>query len=130
MDLADACHHLFMLLRASRRFAEAEAVYRESLPQLEKLVAEAPTLHYARRLLVEHHWDYALMLEAAGRPREAETALDQAISSAETMWTEFPTYAWTPARLAFIHNHGCISHEEIDNSGRRVTSTFGYAKLL
>jgi tetratricopeptide (TPR) repeat protein len=80
-------------------------VYRESLTHLEKLIAEAPTQPYARRLLVEHHWDYALMLEAAGRSQDAEKALQQAITGAEAMRTDFPSYAWASARLACVCNH-------------------------
>jgi len=104
-DLVDSYHHLFILFRASRRFTEAEAVYRESLSHLEKLIAAAPTLPFPRRLQVDHHWDYALLQEEAGRPHDAEKALEQTITSAQAMWTEFPAYAWTPARLALVYNH-------------------------
>jgi eukaryotic-like serine/threonine-protein kinase len=126
-DLADAYHHLFLLLRTGRRFEEAEAVYRGSLPHLEKLIAEGPTVPWARRLLIEHYWDYALMLEAAGRPQDADKALQQAITGAETMWAEFPTYAWAPARLASVCNHVGNKYQ-ID--GRFVEAEAAYRKAL
>jgi tetratricopeptide (TPR) repeat protein len=126
-DLADAYHHLFLLLREGRRFEEAEAVYRESLPHLEKLVTETPTLPDARRLLIEHYWDYALMQEDAGRPQDAEKALRQAITAIETMRAKFPTYAWAPARLACIYNHVGEGHQ---TNGRFPEAEAAYRKAL
>jgi serine/threonine protein kinase/tetratricopeptide (TPR) repeat protein len=126
-NLADACHGLFLLLRADRRFKEAEEVYREALPHIDKVVADAPRVPYPRRLLIEHYWDYALMLEAAGRPQEADKALQQAITGAEAMWKEFPTYAWAPARLAVVYIHVGNKHQ-ID--GRFSQAEAAYRKAL
>src|SRR5262249_37570074 len=84
---------------------------RESLPHLDKVIAAAPHVPYPRRLLLEHYWDYALMQESAGRPQDADKALRQAITGAEAMWAEFPTYAWAPARLASVYNHIGQKHQ-------------------
>ncbi len=126
-DLADAYHHLFLLLRVSRRFEEAEAVYCQSLPHLEKVIAEAPTLPDARRLLIEHYWDYALMQEDTGRPQDAEKALRQAITAVEAMRAEFPAYAWAPARLACIYNHIGQGHQ---TNGRLPEAEAAYRKAV
>jgi tetratricopeptide (TPR) repeat protein/tRNA A-37 threonylcarbamoyl transferase component Bud32 len=126
-NLADAYHHLFLLLRESRRFMEAEEVYRESLPHLDQVIAAAPNVPYPRRLWIEHHWDYALMQENAGRARDADKALQQAITGAEAMCVEFPTYAWALARLAFLYNHLGKKHQ---TDGRFPEAEAAYRRAL
>jgi tetratricopeptide (TPR) repeat protein len=126
-NLAEAYHHLFLLLRTNRRFEEAEGVYRESLPHIHKVVVDAPNVPYPRRLLIEHYWDYALMQEDAGRSQDAEKALQQAIKGAESMCIRFPTYAWAPARLACIYNHVGNKHQ---SDGRIAEAEAAYRKAL
>jgi tetratricopeptide (TPR) repeat protein len=77
--------------------------------------------------LIEHYWDYALMQEDAGRPQDAHKALRQAITGAETMWTEFPTYAWAPSRLACVYNHVGRRHQI---NGRFPEAEAAYRKAL
>jgi len=102
-------------------------VYRQSLPNINKVVADAPNVPYLRRLLIEHYWDYALMLEAASQPHDAEKAFEQAIIGAAAMWAEFPTYAWTPARLACIYNYVGNQHRR---GGHLPQAEAAYRKAL
>jgi serine/threonine protein kinase len=126
-NLAEAYHHLFLLLRTNRRYEEAEGIYHESLPHIDKVVADAPHAPYPRRLLIEHYWDYALMQEDAGRLQDAEKAFGQAILGAEAMCSRFPTYAWAPARLACVYNHVGKKHQ---SDGRFAEAEAVYRKAL
>src|SRR5262249_14003486 len=78
-------------------------------------------------LLIEHYWDYALMQEDAGQRQDAEKALQQAITGAEAMCTQYPTYAWAPSRLACVYNHVGNKHQ-ID--GRFAEAEAAYRKAL
>jgi tetratricopeptide (TPR) repeat protein len=67
------------------------------------------------------------MQEDAGRPQDADKALRQAITAVETMWAEFPNYAWAPARLACIYNHVGKRHQ---TNNRFPEAESAYRKAL
>jgi Flp pilus assembly protein TadD len=67
------------------------------------------------------------MEEAAGRLQDAEKTFWQATLGAEAMCSQFPTYAWAPARLACVHNYVGNKHQK---DGRFAEAEASYRKAL
>ena len=128
--LGQAYHHLFLVHFAEQRLVEAEEAYRQSLPHLEKLTAEAPDGVGYRRELHLLRRDYALLMAAAGRPRDAEEAYGRATADGKASVTDFADDPRTAIDVASTYRmyahwlHAAGRRPEAERAFREVLALF------
>ena len=106
---------------------EAEEAYRQSLPYLEKLTVEAPDGVGSRRELHLLRRDYALLMAAAGRTRDAEEAYGRATADGKALVIDFaddPRTAIDAASTYRMYAHW------LHAAGRRPDAEQAYREAL